>query len=121
MGAQRLAAAVVDRRKQLGMTSQPALSERTKALDDSEVQPGISVRHISNIETGKVETMHSTTMELLDAALEWPEGRTAELLYGRDEPPEPELQRLRDLEAQVAELRDLVATLIAHERRRSDE
>lgn len=106
-----LGEAIRDRREQLGMT-QEQLSAETKRVDER--GKGLSPRAIGAYERGEIQSMHFSSMEILDAALEWPPGTVRAMLHGSPLPSDsgPVSARLDELESQVADLRSDIADLI---------
>lgn len=104
--AEVLGEAVRARRQELGL-SQEALAELSVKLDPR--GKGFTSKTVSSIERARRESMHASTMVVLDACLEWPRGTTHALLHGEEPPERPELpadvqQELRDLRARVETL-----------------
>lgn len=79
--AQRLAEAVIERRKELGL-GQQALAERAAMAGQR-----ISFQTVRNVESAVQETYRPQTLAALDAGLAWPTGSAARILQGGD-PPE---------------------------------
>lgn len=73
------AAAVYRRRLALGIRSQRELAKRA----------GVSYNTVNRLERGVPSNRRNPSWPAIEAALEWPEGRIADMVEGRETPPEP--------------------------------